>query len=213
MAQNAIIENLQRELRLPIRSERQVVYVLAEIRKYIEHVQQSGLSQYGRLRLFCNWVLHTEISRDPGNILFLLEQFDIAEGVSLEDFTISRFNRELKEMLMLRNELTAFLKEHGLPNELVSSEDEWQKFLFLYMLVIADVPLRYPIQLPGHPPYEALVQELTIKYEPHKHRRGTFVWDALTSSGYHYRSVIRYGHYDNEYDCGELPGFFDSVEF
>jgi hypothetical protein len=214
MAQSAIIENLNRELQKPVRAERQVVYILAEIRKFIEHARRANNNSYRLLAFFCNWALHTEMFQDKINILKLLEQFDVAEGVSYDDFLISKFNLELKEMGLLRAELTAFLAEHILPNTLVSSNEEWQKFLFLYMLVIADVRLRYTEQLPGHYPFEALVQELQITYEPDKHSRGSFVWEALTSGGSTYRHVIRYGHRDDDYEVNdEIPGFFESLEF
>ena len=143
MVQDAIIENLHRELQLPVRAERQVVYILAEIRKFIEHGRRGNPSSYRLLAFFCNWALHTDMFQDKVNILRLLEQFDIAEGVSYDDFLTSKFNVELKEMGLLRGELATFLDEHNLPHSLVSSDGEWQKFLFLYMLVISDVRLRY----------------------------------------------------------------------
>ncbi len=214
MAQDAIIENLHRELQLPVRAERQVVYIFAEIRKFIEHARRGSPGSYRLLAFFCNWALHTDMFQDKVNILKLLEQFDVAEGVSYEDFLTSKFNVELKDMGLLRGELTSFLDEHSLPHTLVSSDKEWRKFLFLYMLVISDVRLRYTEQLPGYYPYEALVQELQIIYRPDKHSRGAFIWEVLTSSGYTYSHVIRYGHYDSNYDeYAEIPGFFDDLEF
>jgi hypothetical protein len=102
MAQSSILPKLERELSKPIRSERQVVYILAEIRKYIEHEAEGRKVHLMRLNFFCNWALHVDMYRDPINIREVLERFDIAEGVSQEDYEMSRFNDELRRLHVFR---------------------------------------------------------------------------------------------------------------
>src|SRR5437879_2559527 len=109
MAQPEILKKLERELSLPIRSERQVVYVLAEIRKYIEHEAAGRNSHLIVLNFFCNWALHVDMYRDAVNIREILERFDIAEGVSLEDYQMSRFYHELRRLRVFRAALGNFL--------------------------------------------------------------------------------------------------------
>jgi len=64
MARDAIIEKLASDLaHFPIRRESQVVYLLAEIRKVIDHEREHTPGCYEILELFCHWVLHTTIWR------------------------------------------------------------------------------------------------------------------------------------------------------
>lgn len=59
MGRHSIIDKLDHELKhLPIRRESQVVYLLAEIRKVIEHEREHSPGCYEVLELFCNWALH-----------------------------------------------------------------------------------------------------------------------------------------------------------
>src|SRR5580700_4380066 len=137
MAQSSILAKLERELSKPIRSERQVVYILAEIRKYIEHEGSSGNAHLKRLNFFCNWALHTDIYKDPVNIREILERFDIADGVSQEYYEISRFNCELGGWGVFREALSTFLVPK-LPSDVVRDDAEWERFLFLYLLTVSE---------------------------------------------------------------------------
>jgi hypothetical protein len=56
-----ILRKLEAELNLPLESERQVVYLLVEIRKLMD---RDGVpdTKYQQLRLFCNWAVHADLS-------------------------------------------------------------------------------------------------------------------------------------------------------
>lgn len=59
--ENDIINKIRYELDRPIQSERQVVYLLAEVRKLLDHL--CATSQYRSLRLYCNWAVHIKLER------------------------------------------------------------------------------------------------------------------------------------------------------
>jgi hypothetical protein len=61
MAQDSIIQKLREELLLPLRRESQVVYVMAEIRKYLDHRKTDQQADWRVLSFFCNWALHIKI--------------------------------------------------------------------------------------------------------------------------------------------------------
>lgn len=204
MAQSSIIRKLERELRIPIRSERQVLYILAEIRKFIEHGGESRKQRFRLLNFFCNWVLHVDMFRDGQKIREILECFDIAEGVSLEDYQISRFYSELRRLDIFRRALGNFLTP-VLPSTVTSVDWEWERFLFLYLLIVSEVPIRYTSDdlLPTD------VSLLKITYEPSPKRQARFLWHVRLANGEDYRQLIDYGF--DGYD-EPIPDFFDGLE-
>ena len=72
MSRDAIIENLRRELAEPIVAERQVVYILVEMRKLLEGdeleiqklIRRRELPKFDGLRFFCNWALDADMTSD-----------------------------------------------------------------------------------------------------------------------------------------------------
>lgn len=56
-----IIEKLRKELNTGITTEPQVVYLMAGIRKLIEH--DNLQAKFPALNFYCNWVLHTKLER------------------------------------------------------------------------------------------------------------------------------------------------------
>ncbi len=61
MARPAIIEKLDRELHEPVTTERQVVYILVELRKLMERNGDTG--KYFALNFSCDWGVHTKLDR------------------------------------------------------------------------------------------------------------------------------------------------------
>src|SRR6185295_19993531 len=60
MARPSIVEKLQPELRRPVKTEMQVVYILVAIRKLLEHGAQKDA--YPVLNFYGNWVVHTKLA-------------------------------------------------------------------------------------------------------------------------------------------------------
>lgn len=140
---SAIIEKLQSELAVPIENERQVVYVLVEVRKVIEQTKEAtGRNPFPSLELYCNWAVHPWLDRKPAKEL--LKKLDslysklFGCGLNEEDHS------QLSSILNFENfraELGQFLNEHELPTELSTDKGQWLDFLKWYSRVIEDCPL------------------------------------------------------------------------
>ena len=140
---SAIIEKLQSELAVPIESERQVVYVLVEVRKVIEQtIEARDRNPFPSLDLYCNWAVHSLLNRKAAKEL--LKKIDslysklFGCGLNEEDHS------QLSSILNFENfraELGQFLDEHELPTELSTDRGRWFDFLKWYSRVIEDCPL------------------------------------------------------------------------
>jgi hypothetical protein len=152
MGRHAIIESkLNRECKEAITTERQAVYVLAEIRKLVE--LENSHNRYPALNFYCNWALHPCISKSA-EARRIVEIFDRAEkffsqmdntpdGEELVNPDWSWTNQLSPEVALenLKLEFRQFCNLHNITGRLVSDEEEWLRFLDLYVGVIEDVPL------------------------------------------------------------------------
>lgn len=137
-----IIEKITPYLARPLESECEVVYVMAEIRKVLEHHAASGLPRLSVLKLFCNWALHTELYKDPENIRFYFSAYDLNDDMTPEEFLNSRFFKEIMSFAIMKNELGEFLNIHSLP-DLILKREHWSSFVDLYTGVVSEVPMKY----------------------------------------------------------------------
>jgi hypothetical protein len=150
MARHIIIDKLSRELQEIINSERQVVYLLIELRKLIE-INQDG-ANYKTLKFCCDWVAHPVLKgREAQNIVRQFDEFQkfneiMFESAHSKSLTMdTRFFGKLEELLRLnkfRHELGEYLKLQGLDSSIAGDEDKWTTFLKYYAGVIEDCPLK-----------------------------------------------------------------------
>ena len=123
---NKQLDSLIKELKSLIRSEKQVTYILSEIRKKLE--SNKILSQkYPTLNMYCCWILHTKLDRKDAISFLKTINFDTKEGmtkISLETF---------------REELQKFLIENNLPEEI--TKDEWFQIRKYFLYIITNIPL------------------------------------------------------------------------
>jgi len=144
--QDEIVDKLRKELNLGITTEPQVVYLMAGIRKLIEHDNAQG--KYPALNFYCNWVLHTKLDRGFAKSVITL--FDRIYGAQRAG------NREELEALWkemhaltdggaLCEQLGRFLREKSLPDHISTDMSHWRMFLSLYASAINDTPLEFEI--------------------------------------------------------------------
>src|ERR1700674_2787350 len=119
--QSAIIAKLERELAEPISTERQVVYILVEIRKLLELT--GSQAKYDALWFHASWAFHPKMNR--GVAAKLLEYFDEAYPL-LKDKELyelpSDLHHSITDAIALRHfrgHLKDFLVEHGLSTSIV----------------------------------------------------------------------------------------------
>jgi hypothetical protein len=215
MARNSIIEKLGRELsgEFPIRRESQVVYVMAEIRKVIEHEREYDGHCYEVLELFCHWVLHIAVDRrtNADRIRLFLRAFDLRDGMEIGDFLKSGFYNNIMQLEAFRGALDQFLVDHGLPADTVHSFRSWSGFVYLYTSVVAEVPLRYSKAdlLPDE------IEELIIRHVRDPQSEINMVnWVMKLKDGQERSAMTRYGVYRNSKkhvtalpDFHLVPGF------
>jgi hypothetical protein len=145
-----IIEKLAWELQEIITSERQVVYLLVEVRKLIE-INQDG-ARYKTLKFCCDWVAHPVLQgAEAQNIV---RQFDksqelieamqnAADGQRLTvDMSFLEALDEIQRLSRFRSELGAYLQLQGLDSSIADDDKKWVNFLTYYAGVIEDCPLK-----------------------------------------------------------------------
>ena len=136
---NDILRKLESELRQEIISERQVVYILVEIRKLIDTEELA--KQFEALKLHCDWVVHTKLSRRSAKEL--LSQLNNVYSERLSKNLPEKAMMEVSEKLGLqafRRDFHSFLQLYGLDDS-VCNGNWWLAFLYYYSCVIQDCPL------------------------------------------------------------------------
>jgi hypothetical protein len=141
-----ILTKLAAELADPINSERQVVYVLVELRKLIE-LNADG-PHYPSLKFHCDWAAHAVLKGPPAQEIVRL--FDRHQEVydspsATHDHPDMSFMARLGPILTMstfRNELNSYLHAQGLDSSIPNDNDKWAAFLSYYVRVIEDCPLK-----------------------------------------------------------------------
>lgn len=151
MARSSIVAKLSKEMMEPISSERQVVYILAEMRKLLELNNEK--SKYPALNFYCNWALHSKLSRssEASNIVtmfdgaegFLTQLDTTPPGTTIPDLDWSWMNdwHNRIALVSLREELRTFSTANDIIGRLLEDDNEWLMFLQCYGAVIEDCPL------------------------------------------------------------------------
>lgn len=119
----------------------QVVYILVEIRKLLEHDIQKDT--YPVLNFYGNWVVHTKLSASPvaDRIVRLLDEVMYRKAtdtidLAVEDEAVAFFDEE-----KLRTEMSGCLLATGLPTDLCANDKRWYDFRKSLAGVIEDAAL------------------------------------------------------------------------
>jgi hypothetical protein len=149
MAQNEIIEKLNEFFaqHSPISEECQVVYVMVQIRKLLDHDQDHW--QHGSftlLRFYCHWTVHTEKTRITESIKLVMDEvFKDIKGQIENRAMTQAMSQVMKFAYMenLQNEMRKCFEEHGV-NTSVVEEDNWIAFVGLLVKVLENQPIHKP---------------------------------------------------------------------
>lgn len=141
--QSEIVRKLNAEMVLDIESERQVVYILAQIRKLIE--LGSFAKGEGRpVRFACDWALHTNLDRSEW-VKELLAHVDAAvgSGQSWNSLTTEeqRFFQENFTLEATRVSLMNFLRDQMVRARVFGDVYQWKAFMKYFSGVVTDCPL------------------------------------------------------------------------
>lgn len=133
---NDILTKLHGEFRQKISSERQVVYVMVQIRKAIE-----GSEDFDVLKFHCDWVMHPKLDRRSAKELLdkLNSRYADVHRANGAPEAMKKLGQELG-LEALHVEFHKFLKQYGLDDSFCDAE-WWLAFLSYYLRVIQDCPL------------------------------------------------------------------------
>jgi hypothetical protein len=140
--ESAIAEKLRRLLERGITTESDVVYFLVEIRKLMDlrtDLENHSAERYGSLRLYCNWVAHTDLSNSQAKEI--VKKADAAYPKLLDGTLTETEKDDFRRVFNLdsfRAELSEFLRQYHLP---CFSDSGWNHFLASFLNVIEDCPL------------------------------------------------------------------------
>jgi len=144
-----IIRKLKEQLSKEIKEESQVLYILAEARKFIEEFDPGAKHNYPNLYFVCNWVLHIKMERTPAKSI--LEKLDDIFA-KIHESRSRYYGPQLKSQAVLnkhisfflledfRKEFAKFLTEYRLPLQ-ITKLDNWVNFRPLLLEILADCPL------------------------------------------------------------------------
>jgi hypothetical protein len=144
MTPPSILTKLKRELDRELTEECQVVYLLAEIRKFIESAGELG--DYFALDFHCSLALHTTMTKIGARRI--LDRFERAYPLLVSGQELPEdLEKEISDTVALtkfRDQLKAFLQQNGLlPARMFpGTPDEWVRFIHLYASVIDDCKLQ-----------------------------------------------------------------------
>lgn len=139
----AIVDKMSRELSGGIDTEPKALYLLAEIRKYLEGCNQREKDKYPNLYFYCDWVLHIKLDRTPAKIILKRFESTLSGINDLEDIS-NIFKKQEKNFYLfidLKEELRSFLEANGLPTKLLENSGRWFKFKKLLVEILMDCPL------------------------------------------------------------------------
>ncbi len=177
--QDSILEKLTVELNNGIHTEAQAVYLLVQIRKLMEH---NSNKSYDTLKMFCDWALHTELSKNR-QIIKMLEEFD--EAMARDDKGYGPINYDYLSLKKFKEALMDFLTDFNLPKNILSG-GQWATFIRLYTRVVSDCPVTkkdYPFKF---------IEKITMRdWQPenmpaeyYKHREGFYLqWRVTKKDG------------------------------
>jgi hypothetical protein len=136
MGQHQIIEKLKLEFVGEITSERQIVYILVEIGKLLEH--ENAKEAFPTIMFYRNWVVHTklDVSALADTLVRLFDDYITSGNAKASDKL-----KELVSPLTLRKELTTYLTHHNLDFPCCKDGVLWKRFVKYLAGVIDETPL------------------------------------------------------------------------
>lgn len=138
-----ILDKITRELGNDIDTESKALYLLAEIRKYIDRCGQKEKSKYPNLYFYCNWVLHIKMERTPAKKILNRFESIFSNTNNLKEISniFKKQESDFYSFVNLKKKLLNFLKVNDLPTKLLKNSNKWFKFKRLLVGILMDCPL------------------------------------------------------------------------
>jgi len=137
----SILEKISALVTKGIESEAECIYMLAQIRKYIE---QQRIDGYLNLRMCANWTLHSQLDNNAVQG-FLRELNDfLADAETQGEYHIAHhpsLKKKLSFVTSLQEELSDFLNAVGIDSKINIGSSTFRNLLQIFGQVIEDTPL------------------------------------------------------------------------
>lgn len=153
---------------------KEVIYLMNSLRNLLE-LGDSGdrYGKYAPLNFFCNWCLHTCISKSDYENLTIKPEADFAEtnrirkdkgldllgGECRKNSYMQFVSNELVQTITLRNQILDLLSFYEIPTELISQKDGWWAE---YRRKLLETLVASPYQIKEH---EAYVVSIVMEQE------------------------------------------------
>lgn len=137
-----IVQKLTAEFSQPITSERQVVYILVELRKLLE--KKETLDHYRTLKTCCDWAVHPKLSFASAQAITKL--FDEYEAKYRRD-AVGIAQAEMPELVefcehtRFRAQFIGACEANDIRAEAPRNDDWWRALLAQYSEVVKDCPI------------------------------------------------------------------------
>lgn len=148
MAREEIIDKLNKFIaeRTPVAEESQVVYVMVEIRKILDHNKDHWRDgDFTLLRFYCDWTVHTDKSRITENMKSAMQEIFRDIKFQMEMPAMAQSNSSVTRfvyMEALRAEMRRFLEEHDINLNLVNNG--WMSFVQVLVKVLENQEMLNP---------------------------------------------------------------------
>lgn len=180
-----LLRKIQHVLDRRITNEKQVVYLLVEVRKLMD---RDGYKD-PVLRTFSNWIVHTSLENRAEGSTFILREFDQHMTEILEHKRKSP-NLEHISLGAFRAALIRCFQHFGLSAKFVNKGADWKKFGQLYCAIVGECPITFKasktklkyikqVELTG------VSQGVLVKEWPMVHWRLTFHDGKTQNWGFH----------------------------
>ena len=125
-------------------NEIEVLYLMAELRKLIEHEPGELKPEYRNIKFYCDWALHTAKTRSFVGLetTFKVIYDDCANHIQHESTVVSA--PKLIEFLYfegLSDHMRVLFERHGLPTDMLDDEEKWVDFVKGLLQILTDQPV------------------------------------------------------------------------
>jgi hypothetical protein len=129
----------------PLTEECQCVYLMVEIRKYLDQLDDGG-ANFKLLRFYCDWTVHTRKDRNLAHIAPIISEMYASAKREIQDphKLAPGSATKLIYFSALRTEMNAFLESIWIQSHLTSEDDAWIAYVKLMASILADQPIIKP---------------------------------------------------------------------
>jgi len=147
MARDEIVEKLNNFLTShnPVTEECQIVYLMVEVRKIIDHEKSN--KKYPLLKFYSDWTVHTEKDYVTPEMKKMMEVMYKTAEIEIENPALRKAGSPIMQfayMEGLGKETKDFLENHGMDSTLTTQKDKWLAFIMLLVKVLENQPIIAP---------------------------------------------------------------------